>query len=246
MPLKHVLALLVSLLPAIAASFEVASIKPYVSGGDRNNGKRMIADGMRMSFNGPAIRVTDITLAGLITFAFDLKSYELGEPGSPSWKSEQFDILAKAEGDAPLTRDQFRPLFQSLLAERFQLKFHHETKQTSAYILTVGKDGSKMKVSDPDSKGSMSLTGAGMNVVGWTMDQLAQYFSVTQREPVLNGTGLPDRYDFKLAWSDPSDAKGTYPSLFTAVQEQLGLKLERRKEPIQVFVIDSATRPSLD
>ena len=241
-----VLALLLSLLPATAASFEVASIKPYVSLGDRSKGKRGIAEATRMTFNGPTIRVTDITLPQLILFAYGLQDYELNEQSLPTWRSEQFDILAKAEGDTALTRDQFRQLFQSLLADRFQLKFHRETKQTSAYLLTLAKDGSKMKVSGPESKGSMSLTSAGMTVDGWTMDQLAQYFSATQREPVLNATGLKDRYDFKLAWSLPNETNSPYPSLFTAVQEQLGLKLERSKEPIQVFVVDSATRPSFD
>ena len=82
-----------------------------------------------------------------------------------------------------------------------------------------------------------------MTVVGWTMDQLARYFSDTQREPVLDGTGLMDRYDFKLAWSDTN---GAYATFFAALQEQLGLKLDRQKEAIQILVVDSAIKPSLD
>lgn len=201
---------------------------------------------MQMTFTGPTARVTGATLSSLIAFAYDLKSYETGEGNWPAWKSDRFDILAKAEGDGALTRDQFRPLFQALLSERFKLKFHRETKQMSGYMLTVIKNGPKLKPSDPEAKGFMSLTGtdyAAMTVVGWTMDQLARYFSTTLREPVLDGTGLAGSYDFKLAWSDTN---GAYATFFTALQEQLGLKLERHKEPVQVFVVDSAMQPSLD
>jgi len=107
----------------------------------------------------------------------------------------------------------------------------------------LAKGGPKMRTSDPEAKGSMSLNASGMTVVAWSMDQLALYFAAIQREPVLNGTGLPGTYDFKLAWSETNSA---YPSLFTAVQEQLGLKLEPRKEPIQMLIVESATRPSFD
>ena len=199
-----------------------------------------------MTFSGPTARVTDATLEFLVAFAYDLKSYEIGEQGWPAWKSEPFDIVAKAEGDRPLTRDQFRPLFQTLLADRFKLKFHRQTKEMSGYMLTVAKGGPKVKASDPDAKGYMSTTGtdyAEMTVVGWTMDQLARQFSGQLREPVLDGTGLGGSYDYKLAWSDTNTA---YATLFTALQEQLGLKLERHKGPIDVFVVDGAVRPSLD
>src|SRR5205085_6133246 len=99
--------------------------------------------GMRMTFSGPTARVTGATLGSLIEFAYDLKIYEIVEGSWPAWKSEQFDILAKAEGGGALTRDQFRPLFQALLAERFKLKFHRETKQMSGYMLTLAKNGPK-------------------------------------------------------------------------------------------------------
>src|SRR5262249_31083224 len=139
----------------------------------------------------PTARVTGATLGSLVTFAYDLKSYELSEGGWPTWKSEQFDISAKAEGDGALTREQFRPLFQALLTERFKLKFHREPKQMSGYLLTLAKNGPKVKTSDPEAKASMSLTSSdhlAMNIVAWSMDQLAQYFSATLREPVLDGT----------------------------------------------------------
>ncbi len=206
----------------------------------------MAAEGMRVTFSGPTVRMTGATLGSIVTFAYDLKSYEFGEGSWPAWKSEQFDIAAKAEGDGALTREQSRPLFRALLAERFKLKFHRETKQMPGYMLTLAKDGPKLKTSDPDTKGSMSLSGrdyAEMKVAGWTMDEVARYFSTTMGEPVLDGTGLGERYDFRLAWSDTN---GAYATLVTALQEQLGLKLERRKEPIEVFVFDSAVRPSLD
>ncbi|MEO5926558.1 MAG: TIGR03435 family protein [Bryobacteraceae bacterium] len=236
-------ALAITLLPVSAASFEVASVRPHISVGDQRIGNRTIVEGVRPTFTGPSVRVTGATLGWLVTFAYDLKPYEIDDRNWSSLKAETFDILAKAEGDAVLTRDQFRPLFQALLAERFHLKFHRETKEMSSLALSLAKTGSKLKSSDPDAKGSMMLKGATMTINAWSMNQLAQYFSVTQGQPVLDRTGLDGRYDFHLTWSETESA---YPTLVTALEEQLGLKLEKRREPIQMFIVDSVERPSLD
>jgi uncharacterized protein (TIGR03435 family) len=227
------------------AAFEVVSIRPHVDPPRPANGKGG-GRGMRTSYSGPRATFSGATLGSLIVFAYDLKPYETSDKGWPSWSSEQFDIVAQAPGKDALGREQFRPLFQALLADRFKLKFHRETKEVSGYMLTVAKNGPKLKAADPDAKSFMSMTGtnyAEMTVVSWSMDQLARQISAQLGEPVLDGTGLVGSFDYKLAWSDDNSA---YPTFFTALQEQLGLKLDNHKGPVQVLVVDGAERPGLD
>jgi uncharacterized protein (TIGR03435 family) len=229
-----------------APSFEVVSIRPYVAPpAPTANGKKRMDGGMRMTFSGP--RATGgATLQSLVIFAYDLKDYEIAESGWPSWSSQRFYVAAKAEGSAALRPDQFRVLFQSLLRDRFELKFHREAKEMSGFLLTVAKGGPKMKLSAPDAGSSMSAGGsdhAEQTFAAWSMGQFARQLTFHVHEPVLDGTGLTDRYDFKLTWSDDNSA---YPSFFTALQEQLGLKLERHKGPVQIFVVDSASKPSVE
>lgn len=202
---------------------------------------------MRMTLSGPRAIVTGATLASLIAFAYDLKPYEIGEGGWPAWKSEQFDISAKAAVDGELTRDQFRLLFQTLLVDRFKLKFHRETKQVSGYLLTVGRNGSRMKAAIPDETSGMSLVSphkdVSMIVSNWTMEQLTRQLTVMFGEPVLDDTGLTGSYDYQLNWGEDNSQ---YGALLTAIQDQLGLKLQAHKGPIQVLVVDGVVKPSLD
>lgn len=242
------LAFVVGVLAETPGSFEVVSIRPHVDPPRPANGKGG-GRGMRTSYSGPRATFSGATLGSLIVFAYDLKPYETSDKGWPSWSSEQFDIVAQAPGKGALSREQFRPLFQALLADRFKLKIHRETKEVAGYILTVGKNGPKLKAADPDATGLMSLTSltstdcAEMKVVSWSMDQLGNYFSAILMQPVLDGTGLGGNYDYKLTWSDQSPG---CPALVTALQEQLGLKLESRKVTIQILVVDSAEKPGLD
>jgi len=230
-----------------APSFEVVAIRPYVAPPSPTvNGKKRMDGGMRMTFSGPRATVNGATLQSLVMFAYDLKDYEIAESGWPSWSSQRFYVAAKAEGSAALGPDQFRVLFQALLRDRFELKFHREAKEMSGFLLTVAKDGPKMKLSAPDAGPTMSAGGsdhAEQTFAAWTMDQFARQLTFHVHEPVLDDTGLAGRYDFKLTWSDDNSA---YPSFFTALQEQLGLKLERHKGPVQIFVVDSASKPSVE
>jgi uncharacterized protein (TIGR03435 family) len=133
-------------------------------------------------------------------------------------------------------------MFQTLLADRFKLRFHRETRDIQAYVLTVDKGGPKFKQSDsedpfdiPVKGGPTGLIGTRVSMERWSYD-LAQWLRV----PVVDNTGLPGYYDFKFDWRPwtPDDA-----SIFSALREQLGLKLEARKAPVEVFVIDSVMRP---
>ncbi len=230
-----------------APSFEVVAIRPYLAPpAPTVNGKKRMDGGMRMTFSGPRATVNGATLQSLVIFAYDLKDYEIAESGWPSWSSQRFFVAAKAEGSTALSRDQFRVLFQALLANRFKLKFHREAKEMSGLLLTVAKGGPKMKLSAPDAGPTMSAAGsdhAEETFAAWTMDQFARQLTFHLHEPVRDGTGLAGRYDFKLTWSDNNSA---YPSFFTALQEQLGLNLERHKGPVQIFVVDSASKPVVE
>ncbi len=224
-------------------AFEVVSIRPHVAIAPQNG--KAIA-GMSLNFSGPRVSVNGATLRSLVNFAYDLKAYESSDQGWPKWASEQFDILAKAEGEDALTRDRARLFFRALLSDQFKLKFHYATKDVSGYMLNVAKAGPKLTPSDPDAKGYMTMTGtnyAEMKAVNFTMGQLATQLLGVVHEPVFDGTGLTGGYDFTLSWSENNPA---YPTFFTAVQEQLGLKLEKHKGPIQMFVVDSAEKPPLE
>lgn len=182
--------------------------------------------------------------------------------------------LAKSEAEAPPSKQQMlqvREALQKLLAERARLNLHTETKTLSIYALEVGENGSKLEpapVGEPDDmKGSgpvrigtqqmrMKMAGNqvyGIAAQGISADDLAQLLSRQLGTPVVNKTGLQGRYGFNLNWSDgnrtlteseSSSGSASAPSIFTAVQEQLGLKLEAQKAPMQVLVIDHVEKPA--
>jgi uncharacterized protein (TIGR03435 family) len=144
---------------------------------------------------------------------------------------------------------------QALLAERFQLAVHRETRDLPMYSLVVGKNGVKMQPTDPTVKSGTSLITQKMfKAQRSTVDSIAQGLAGVLGRPVKNETGLEGFYDFKMEWAPEPAAGGGRPderaidtlgpSLFTAVQEQLGLKLEARKGPMEVIVVDRAQRPS--
>ena len=167
--------------------------------------------------------------------------------------ADRFDIAAKAEDKADM--EQVAEMIKSLLAERFQLKFHHETRELPVYALLVGKNGSKLKASaGGDNHDSNTLRGkiTGQNI---PLETLVTLLSNQLDRLVVDKTGLTGNFGFQLEWSPeasrPSaDAGGgtatepSGPSMFTAVQEQLGLRLEATKAPVDAVVIDALERPS--
>jgi uncharacterized protein (TIGR03435 family) len=188
--------------------------------------------------------------------------------GAPAWiDSERYDIEARAE-DAQ-RNEQIGPMLQALIEDRFKAAVHGETRDLPVYFLTVAKNGSKLKatsclnrepnapvpLNQPQSSfcgyigiGNGSLRGAGLRI-----EQVAEYLSGILRRKVLDKTGLAGAFDVDLKWtpdiSTPSVKQETAPapdgpSIFTAMEEQLGLKLESGKAPIDVLVIDRIERPS--
>jgi uncharacterized protein (TIGR03435 family) len=237
--------------PQSATEFDVASVKQNKSGGMGAS-----ARGGSINLSGAEITMQNVTLWKIIGVAYGFgedKDYALT---GPEWiKSERYDISAKLPSNMPKERtqmyEQLQVMMRSLLAERFKLAVHHESKVLSAYALTVGKNAPKLSEADPNSH-RMSIGPASM--VGQTpMGHFADLLSQKVDRPVVDLTDLKGVYDIKLEWSPDPSAEPTAesrapadsaakPSLFTAIQEQLGLKLEARKVPVDVLVVDRAEK----
>ena len=182
--------------------------------------------------------------------------------GEPSWMdTERWDVDAKAE--RPSNLDQLHEMFQTLLAERFKLQFHRELNETAAYVLSVDKAGSKLIPGDPKDAFDISMKPGDRpgETIGTSvqMSYLCWRLSLQLNTPVVNQTGLDGYYNFTLVLPPPQplpqrlDGPGPAPAassadlaadLGTGLRQQLGLKLEYRKTPVQVFVIEHVERPS--
>lgn len=234
--------------PAAAPAFEVASIRPHqgplhVMRGFSSAGSRLTLEGYsRMQ---------------LILEAYDLKDYQVSwASGAGLQDNVYYDIVAKAEGNAAPTKSEFRRMLQTMLVQRFNLKFHPETKEMPVYALTVGRNGLKFKKSVPDGSevGLFGVHGRNQTIAmpRESMESLAHDIPNTFMvdRPVIDRTGLTGTYDIKLE-ATPEFRIGGNPqpediSVFTAVQEQLGLKLEAAKAVVQILVIDHIENPSLN
>jgi bla regulator protein BlaR1 len=232
------------------AEFEVASIKPSAPGG---RGVRIqMMPGGRFDASG-------VTAKLLIQQAYGVKDFQIS--GGPGWiNSERYDLTAKADRDIG-RGEQIRPLIQKLLADRFQLTIHRDTKELPIYALVVGKNGPRLKESASNSTGPQIRMGLGRGSIdgqGIGMDMLASNLSNPLGRTVIDRTGLKGKYDIKLEFT-PEGAPGrgpgdgpesapppdpTGPSIFTALQEQLGLKLESSKGPVEIIIIDRIEKPS--
>lgn len=219
-------------------AFEVASVKPVKAGQAR---------GPSFLFTqGGGLQVTNGTLKGLIEMAYDVRDFQIS--GGPGWvNSEGYDIVAKsASGNPDGAIPETRRKLQGLLMERFQLSVHRETKELPIYALAVGKNGSKLaEAGAAGGTNSGIRTDCGqMTGMKATMTNLAYTLSRQLSHPVLDRTSLTGKYDFQLVWTPdtacPAPTEG--PSIFTALQEQLGLKLETTKGPVEIIVIDRAEK----
>jgi len=249
--------------PAPSPEFDVVSIKPFKgeSGGPH-----------WLGLTPQGISIQDMPVKDLLQAAFGVEDDRI--LGAPSWvKTDEFDIVAKVAGpDVPVWEKQ--TFFQRglslrpILEDRFQLKFHYETKVLQAYVLTIAKGGSKMKEYVPPGNpvtNGLHLVGRGcLEAQGIAMEWVIRELSLQLNQTVLDKTGLTGKYDFALQW-EPDDAyssatgggSGGQPgndnapppdpggaSLFAALREQLGLKLESQKSPVKVIVIDHIETPS--
>ena len=178
----------------------------------------------------------NVTLLFCMRIAYNVQDYQVSGPSRLS--TEQYDIVAKT--GAPVSQDQLRLMLQTLLAERFGLVFHREEATRSIYALTVGKNGPKLTEAKSDDNAGIAADVGHLVFTAASMSVLARRLSQQLHEPVSDLTGLKGIYNFALDWQQDDNVLG--PSLFTAVQEQLGLKLEARKVPVEVLVVDHAAK----
>ncbi len=181
----------------------------------------------------------------LLDLISDAKRVQKRQIFGPDWlSSERFDILAVMPAEQ--TNDQIPEMLQALLEERFKLKTHDETKEMQIYRLVVAKDGAKLEKPDQANGISGRSTKTTERVTAQvTLASFAEYLSQKLDRPVVDQTGLTGAYKIQLEWSpDTADAAG--PSIFTAIQEQLGLRLAAAKTGVRVVVVDEIEKTPTD
>jgi uncharacterized protein (TIGR03435 family) len=232
--------------------FEVATIKP--SSPDER--------GKYFTVRGGRIVTGNTTLMDLIKFAYGVQDKQV--ENLPDWASSQkYDLDGKPDIPGTPDPDQLHHMVQQLLADRFQLKFHEDKKNMSAYVLFVAEGGEKMEKAAPDSGSLPGLFFRGLGVLtvrNATMEDFAQLMqSAVLDRPVVDETELQGRYNFLLKWTPdesqfggmgikvppPSDAADAPPPLYTAITEQIGLKLKAMSNaPVRVLLVDHVDHPS--
>ncbi|HWE52601.1 MAG TPA: TIGR03435 family protein [Bryobacteraceae bacterium] len=221
-------------------SFEVASIRPYERVNQMGHGLTNIS--------GPRVTMTGYTVSGLIQYAYDMRNYQVS--GGPNWiTSDTYSVTAKVEGDASAPVAEIRKMVQSLLAERFELKLHRDTKEEKVYLLESAKTGGTLKPSIAE-KTTMQMGAGHLMMAKVTTPVIAAMLASVLGRPVLDRTGMTGEFDFTLDSPDvnmgrpqPQD-ENPGPSLFTALQEQLGLKLEPSRGPVEILVVDHIGKPA--
>jgi uncharacterized protein (TIGR03435 family) len=231
-------------------AFEVASIKPNNSASYNNE----------IHFDPGRLTAENVPASFLIVWAWHVRMFQLS--GGPGWiNSAKFDIAAKPEGGA--SSAQMPLMMQTLLEERFKLQLHRETKEHSLYMLVPAKSGMKVRASTADCEALAREQSAGQQsrrqCGAWfrgpneftgtkiSMSDFAEDLANLLGSPVVDKTGFTAAFDAHLQWTpdeqpDNSDAAAS-PAVFTALQEQLGLKLESGKGPVEILVIDHIEKP---
>ena len=220
-------------------AFDAASVKPAPP--DR---------GSVMYYRTPPggrVSVSNATLNQLIQNVYRVRNFQV--TGGPSWMATKgWDIEAMPGSNATpaITPEQRDEMFKTMLADRFRLVLHRETKELPVYDLVVAKGGSKLRPSGDEPGFGMTNTGS-ITFKKTTVPTFANVLSGVLGRKVIDKTGLEGNFDVDLHWTpdERADAQpDDGPSVFTAIQEQLGLRLESSKGPVEVLVIDRVERPS--
>lgn len=234
--------------PDAKPGYEVATIRP--SQPDEQRAVRVV--GMRLS-------TTATSLVDLMMFAYGVHPSQITD--GPEWmKTEKFDLVIQPNLPGRPSTAQFRTILQQLLADRFKLGFHHAQRELPVYRLVAAKGGPRLPPATKDEQvtntAAVGFAPGRMQVSNATMGEFASLMQryVRLDRPIVDHTGITGKYDFKLDWTPdfsqldgnppPMKSDANAPSLYTAIQEQLGLKLEAAKEPADVFVIDHVETPS--
>jgi uncharacterized protein (TIGR03435 family) len=240
-------------MPATATpAFEVATIKP----------SKPDAQGKGFGVRGHRVSTFNTSVNDLIVFAYGLQAKQI-VGGSVAWAGDdKFDITGEPDQPGTPNSEQLRGMIQKLLVERFQLKFHYEKKELPVYALVLGKAPLKMTPASADAGTLPSLMFPRLGMLPAHNATMQDFANVMQQavldRPVVDQTGLKGRWDFTLDWTPdesqfsgmgvkvpaPTDKADAPPPLFTAIQEQAGLKLEPTRAPVPVLVIDHLEKPS--
>jgi uncharacterized protein (TIGR03435 family) len=239
--------------PKAKPSFEVATVKPSPPN----------QPGKGFGFRGGRFTTRNTNLNDLIGFTYRLHPKQV--VGAPAWfGTDLYDIEAKPDIAGIPNSEQMQAMLNNLLADRFQLKFHHEKRELSVYVISVGSGSLKVTrtTSPPDGRSAFSFRDLGdLTVRNQSMPDFATWMGTVLDKPVVDQTQLPGKYDFQLKWTPdesqfatfrgvgatippPSDDPKAPPNLYTAMQEQLGLKMGPAKIPADVIVIDHVEKPS--
>lgn len=264
--------------PNVPVTYEAASVKPNKEGGRGSSIRRQ---------PGGRLTATNFPLRALITFAYQIQGFQL--VGDPSWiRNENFDIVAKMEGDPPPVMPGTGPdphmlAMRTLLAERFKLAVHRETREMDIYALVVNRPdgtlGPNLRRTTTDCEAMMAARRGGpppaqpgpdapfqcgmrgtpgrLTVNAMPLSLFANNLSGQVQRVVVDRTGLSGGWDFEITYAPEQPvnpppgvefpaADPNAPSLFTAIQEQLGLKLQSTKGPVEVLVVDRIERPTSD
>jgi uncharacterized protein (TIGR03435 family) len=184
-----------------------------------------------------------VSLVFLIQTAYGVDNNQIS--GKPNWlESEHYDVAAKPEVGIALTREQLKPMLQDLLQQRFHLQIHRETKMVRGYALVVAKSELKLKPTKGDQwPGFRVNVGPGkLEGINWSMPYLAAMLTHPAGLPVVDKTGIAGSYDIKLDFAPDLGTDSSLPSLFSALQDTLGLKLQAQQIPVNMLVIDHVER----
>jgi uncharacterized protein (TIGR03435 family) len=239
------LALVVISCQAQSPAFEAASVKVSSPG-----------EQVRMRREPGRITISNFSLRAMVRYAYDVQETQI--LGGPAWfDSERWDIAATAGRE--ITEDERRRMLQTLLNDRFRMTIRHDSKELPVYALVVAKNGSKLtpgKAGNPE-RVEMGVSGAGLHQMrgqSVPLSTMAKVLSGPSGRIVIDRTGLAGSFDYQLEWvpdpanmpmingAKPDGSKLDGPSIFTAVQEELGLRLEATKGPVEILVIESAEK----
>jgi uncharacterized protein (TIGR03435 family) len=224
-----------------APTFEVASVKASPPS----------SEGMRMrvqptiTWSPGGVTMLNASLKALIQWAYHVQTIQVIAPG---WLDQNhYDVVAKTS--TPASNEQLRQMVQTLLADRFKLEFHRDTKEMQAYVVSVAKTGHKLKPSEGEGPIDMKPTGKGLNILFThvTMAELAEMASSPLDGVVVDQTGLKGAWDFTVdgsffAMQKPADMQEAIGMMIQVMNEQLGIKVEQKKFPAQVLIVDRAEK----
>jgi len=224
------------------SSFEVATIKPHDPSANNDEG---------FNHSGGRFSIRNESLVPILMVAYSI--YRSQIEGLPDWKNDHWDIEGIADTPGEPTSRQQQEMLQKLLVERFGLKVHHEQRVLPVYIMQIAKGGPKLKpAARPEDETGQHFHGEGnVAILEYTSTDMSDFVlgeSFVLDQPLVDHTGLTGKYDFTLRYNFRETAAGgdstPVPGLFTAVQEQLGLKFVSTKASAEVLVIDHIDRPS--